>query len=283
MKDLMELVQSCDILDKAEDPSKVQDAIDKANELQSLGFKQAAGELMKRATMKARLGKVAEHKYVQIKDENIKKYLESLAKEYNEKHAVKKRVGKSLDLDTSSLLEAMQLFKQNERRQQAYGEYSRSVYVKPDSFYWTNNTTLPVMFGSGAQLTALEDGTSWDVATPTGAFVETDAPAAPQVTSGGDRRYPTISASTIHASSLADGTIGRYAWTEVPVETYKGIPPKDVLVKMAEHKARNIFDYFTVGSVNAVKDPLLMGRVDGLDARFFLAQWGDDVSLDDVI
>jgi len=79
-------------------------------------------------------------------------------------------------------------------------------------------------------------------------------------------------------------TIGRFEWKEVPVEEYEGLPPAPVLETFKEHKARKVFDYFTIASVNSVPDPLLLGRIDGDDDnRWFIAQWGKDVCLDDLI
>lgn len=79
------------------------------------------------------------------------------------------------------------------------------------------------------------------------------------------------------------GEVGQYIWTEVAVEQYAGIPPLNILRKFKDEKLKKIFDYFTVASVNAIKDPLLLGRVEGSQSRFFLGQWGNDVSLDDII
>lgn len=79
-------------------------------------------------------------------------------------------------------------------------------------------------------------------------------------------------------------TIGRFEWKEERVEDYDGLPPAPVIETFKEHKARKVFDYFTIASVNSVPDPLLLGRIDGDDDnRWFIAQWGEDVCLDDVI
>lgn len=95
----------------------------------------------------------------------------------------------------------------------------------------------------------------------------------------------SLTAQSIPSTLAAiDARGDRWVWNEVPVADYKAIPPKDVLVKMAEHKARGCFDSFTIASVEKIHDPLLLGRIEGvLDRRWYIAQWGDDVSLDDVI
>lgn len=92
---------------------------------------------------------------------------------------------------------------------------------------------------------------------------------------------PPLKARTVHASGYQG--IGIFAWEETAIEDYAGIPPDNVLSRFEEVAAKKVFDYFTIGTVQAVKDPLLMGRVKGVEDRFFIAQWGDDVSLDDVI
>lgn len=80
-----------------------------------------------------------------------------------------------------------------------------------------------------------------------------------------------------------EGVIGKFEWTETPIAKYKNVPPMEVLDALKLNKSREIFDYFTVAEVAGVKDPLLFGRVKGVKDRFFIAQWGDDVNLDDVV
>jgi len=77
--------------------------------------------------------------------------------------------------------------------------------------------------------------------------------------------------------------IGKFEWKEENLANYKSIPPQDVLEKLMEHRDRNVFDYFTIASVESIPDPLLLGRVNGSDNRYFIAQWGKDIALEDVI
>jgi len=83
--------------------------------------------------------------------------------------------------------------------------------------------------------------------------------------------------------SVEDGKIGQYLWVETPVENYLSIPPKEVLNDMRVHKARNLFDYFTIASVEHIKDPLLLGRIEGTTDRYFIVQWGADIHVEDVL
>lgn len=91
-----------------------------------------------------------------------------------------------------------------------------------------------------------------------------------------------LSKATNDASNY-DG-IGQYQWTEVLVENYPRLPPRHVLDEFKEHKERNLFDYFTIASVNEIPDPILFGRIkEDKDRRWFIAQWGEDVCLDDLV
>lgn len=93
----------------------------------------------------------------------------------------------------------------------------------------------------------------------------------------------SYAADTCHRGVNDAGTIGRYEWTETRAEKYEGIPPKDVVTKLRETKEKKLFDYFTIATVNDVHDPLLLGRIEGSASRYFVAQWGNDVTLDDII
>lgn len=77
--------------------------------------------------------------------------------------------------------------------------------------------------------------------------------------------------------------VGKFEWSETPIDKYEGIPPEGVLKRFAEVKETKVFDRYSVATVKAVKDPLLLGHIDGSEDRYFIAQWGDDVKLDDVI
>lgn len=77
--------------------------------------------------------------------------------------------------------------------------------------------------------------------------------------------------------------ISGFAWEEVPVKEYKAIPPDHALEALKRAREKEIFHDFTIASVTHVKDPLLFGVLNGVEDRFFLAQWGEDVALDDVI
>src|SRR5206468_6008803 len=67
---------------------------------------------------------------------------------------------------------------------------------------------------------------------------------------------------------------------------YAGCPPTEVLDALAD--ARKIFDFFEVLRVSWVrvkpeKDPLLIGRLKGVSDAFLIAQWGDDLNINDIL
>lgn len=68
-----------------------------------------------------------------------------------------------------------------------------------------------------------------------------------------------------------------------PVSDYQEVPPVDVLDKMQEAVGRKCFDSFEVAHIERVKDPILFGRIDGCTDYFYVAQWEDDVKIEDLL
>lgn len=67
---------------------------------------------------------------------------------------------------------------------------------------------------------------------------------------------------------------------------YKDLPPADVLEKVKAAKDQKIFDTLEVCKVSSVveyKDPIVFGRIEGCGDRFYIAQWDDDVKIEDLI
>ena len=76
-----------------------------------------------------------------------------------------------------------------------------------------------------------------------------------------------------------------FNWRETPVCNYKGNPPSGILKKIIEENKKGIFDELRIVTVSKevlAKDPLLIGRINGSEQRFFIAQWGDDVKMEDL-
>jgi len=71
-----------------------------------------------------------------------------------------------------------------------------------------------------------------------------------------------------------------------PVEKYATLPPADVLAKVKEAAGARIFDTMEVAKIESVveyKDPIVFGRIEGCTDRFFVAQWGSDVQITDLL
>lgn len=67
---------------------------------------------------------------------------------------------------------------------------------------------------------------------------------------------------------------------------YSQVPPQEVLDKVREAKNRRCFDSFEVAKVETVEvrpDPIIFGRIEGCSDRFFVAQWENDVKIEDIL
>jgi hypothetical protein len=81
-------------------------------------------------------------------------------------------------------------------------------------------------------------------------------------------------------------------WDElalVPMGSYGGIPPSDVMAETKIARERGCFDTFEVAYVQEKRehikrpDPIVFGLVEGCTDRFYVAQWGDDVKITDLL
>lgn len=111
---------------------------------------------------------------------------------------------------------------------------------------------------------------SWE--TTRGLFV-------PKRQSGGTARFFS---PTCHFMCADPTKINCFSWVETPIKDYETIPPRRVLDALREHRSREIFDEFLVASIDHMRDPFLLGRIEGSEDRYFIAAWGDE-ALDDVI
>ena len=68
------------------------------------------------------------------------------------------------------------------------------------------------------------------------------------------------------------------------VSSYEnGIPSTEVLDKLEEAKKLGCFDSFEIAKVEEIKDPILFGRISGCPDYFFIAQWGEDIKIEDIL
>lgn len=68
-----------------------------------------------------------------------------------------------------------------------------------------------------------------------------------------------------------------------PVEDYTEVPPDHVLANLECAIERQCFDSFEIAHIIKVKDPILFGRITGCPDRFYIDQWDDDVSIQDIL
>lgn len=70
------------------------------------------------------------------------------------------------------------------------------------------------------------------------------------------------------------------------IKDYPNVPPTDTLNALEDAMKVGCFDTFEIASIEWIKhvpDPILFGRVTGCDDRFFIAQWDDDVKIEDIL
>jgi hypothetical protein len=72
----------------------------------------------------------------------------------------------------------------------------------------------------------------------------------------------------------------------VALKDYAEIPPPDCLLDLKKAKDRGIFDTYEVAKVKGVierPDPIIFGMVEGCSDKFFITQWDDDVSIEQIM
>jgi hypothetical protein len=70
------------------------------------------------------------------------------------------------------------------------------------------------------------------------------------------------------------------------IKDYAAIPPKEVLEKIRQAKNLACFDDFeiaTIESVLVIPDPIVFGIIEGCDNKYFVAQWDNDVRIEDIL
>lgn len=256
MSDLSELLQDCVPLAEAKRPNW--EFLAKARELEELGFERLGKDLRDRVLKAEKLGSIKAEGYLCVTNDKINAFLRRKAQEYNE--SVVKKYGKKREAGIEEIQKAM-----NTRGDMAWRQYSQSITI--DS---SENERSNLWFSSEN-----EGSNPWSSsATPLSNFTFGSS------TFG---MSSDLVALTHDFLSPSKERIAGFMWQERRIDEYEGLPPAHALTALKTAKAKEIFDYFTIASVSHVKDPLLLGRINGSEDRFFLAQWGDDVALDDVI
>lgn len=72
----------------------------------------------------------------------------------------------------------------------------------------------------------------------------------------------------------------------IPLDEYEDIPPENVLDRLERAQERGCFDTFEVckiDSVKQIKDPIIFGCIKDCPDKFFIAQWDDDITVDEIM
>lgn len=108
-----------------------------------------------------------------------------------------------------------------------------------------------------------------------------------------DRFQNQLKAKTY--SEQLEGYLVTRKWRElklIALKDYKEIPPPDCLMDLKKAKDMNCFDSFYVATVQEVRefvnttpvpDPIIFGQIEGCDDLFFVTQWDDDVSIEEIL
>ena len=72
------------------------------------------------------------------------------------------------------------------------------------------------------------------------------------------------------------------------IATYGSFPPAEVLQAVQIAQDKQIFDSFKVAYIADIHerrdpDPIVFGTIEGCSDYFFIAQWGDDVKISDLL
>jgi hypothetical protein len=312
MDNLLELVNDCTVL-TVEDNKEVE-KLEEVINLRKLGFKKIADEMENDLLHKVKLKKISDLGYIEITDDAVKKFLKRKVENYNKKHQkkTKPRDGAEIRIERidprswnprswevpiiepisqnpgdPSVSNREQLIWSNEQmgdlvrhHRERSGEFIEDSYGAPYGMQIQQiepypNSTYESMRAYRAQLAAQIQNNFAD------SFGRQMEGFFAHVSSHQNRNV--LSEKTCDFYSNEDGKIGQYLWTEIKLEDYKTIPPKEVLSRLKEEQEKQIFDYYTIASVNAIKDPVLFGRVNNYPGRFYILNWDLDICLDDLI
>lgn len=72
----------------------------------------------------------------------------------------------------------------------------------------------------------------------------------------------------------------------IPLAQYGQLPPENVLTALEAAIEDKCFDKFEVAKIDwikEVKDPILFGVIDNCPDKFFISQWDDDISIEDLL
>lgn len=70
------------------------------------------------------------------------------------------------------------------------------------------------------------------------------------------------------------------------IKDYPEVPPPVVLNALAKAKEKNCFDTFEIAKIESVEkriDPILFGCIEGCKDKFAVAQWDNDITVEEII
>lgn len=311
---LKQLLVGCKPIEATLDQEKTSTQLELAGQLEELGFKDPAKKIMDRIMYLEKLAKTSQYKYIRVMPSRIHKFLHDKATRYNQEHSIKEPKIE-IKMSTEKIAEIVKQYAYVQMQPEdrvdfqitGYGTISLSAeqYQKfiaaskkdddkradeekahlelmQDVFY----EQMKKIEGRNqmADYAHLIDKRMFsdDLPDP----VMTIDPAIDSFRKKGiDYSNPhiKISVKTKDYNSTDPKTIGKFVYTETPVSEYPDIPPNDVLQVMKTHKDRKIFDYFSIAKVTHIVDPIMFGRINGCEDRFYIAQWGNDITLDDIL
>jgi len=89
------------------------------------------------------------------------------------------------------------------------------------------------------------------------------------------------------------GMYAKSSWKKLAFDDighYQGIPPQHAREALAKAKELKVFSRFEVGTLKEEvtsqyrdPDPILVGVIDGCDNKYFIAQWDNDVAIEDIL
>ncbi len=68
-----------------------------------------------------------------------------------------------------------------------------------------------------------------------------------------------------------------------PVSEYEKTPPDSVLASMEAAVEKKCFDSFEVAHIERVKDPIIFGKIKGCADSFYIDQWDNDVTIEEIL
>lgn len=219
--------------------NKTDENIERATQLEKLGFHNLAAEIFNKVSLKDKLDRISKMGYIKIPYRNIEDYLDRKVKRYNREHSVN-----NINSTRSGFFSGGHIFINSTLQPQNFNSQ--------DFFMRALNDPLTNFLGMRQSIK-------------------------------NDYEIEKIERITCDYHNPSNKTIGKFVYIEIPISKYKDLPPAEILDELKVHQSRQAFDYFTIAKVSSVHDPILFGRVDNVSDRFYCCQWGNDISLDDII